>query len=177
MHALTYRLSLISAATLVALSIASPAAQAFSDDEARQAILELRAQVNQLKTQSQQGQLRLADQVDMMQQEIATLRGRVEELNQTVANGQRGNSAQPGNAPPQQAAQQQGGDPQEQAAYSAAADLYRGGKYKEAASAFSTFVSSYAQQRHGERRPLLPGQQPIRLQRLQGIHPRPCRVS
>ncbi|TAN27398.1 MAG: tol-pal system protein YbgF [Castellaniella sp.] len=146
MHAFTHRLSLISAATLIALSVAAPA-QAFSDDEARQAILELRAQVNQLKTQNQQGQLQLADQVDMMRQEIATLRGRVEELNQMVSNSQHGGSAQPENGPQQQAnnqQQQQGaGDPQEQAAYSAAADLYRGGRYKEAASAFSTFISSY----------------------------------
>jgi tol-pal system protein YbgF len=144
MHAHTHRLSLISAATLIALSAAAPA-QAFSDDEARQAILELRAQVNQLKTQNQQGQLQLADQVDMMRQEIATLRGRVEELNQMVSNSQHGGSAQPENGPQQASNQQQGagGDPQEQAAYNAAADLYRSGRYKEAASAFSTFVSSY----------------------------------
>ena len=147
MHALTYRLSLISAATLLALTVASPAAHAFADDDARQAILELRSQVGQLKTQSQQGQLQLADQVDMMRQEIATLRGRVEELNQLVTNLQHtnGGAAQAGNAAPGQAQQQgaQGGDPQEQAAYNAAADLYRSGKYKEAASAFSTFTSSY----------------------------------
>lgn len=137
MHAPTYRLNSLSAATLIALMLAAPTAHAFADDEARRAILELRTQVQQMKDQNQQARLQLADQMDMLHQEIATLRGRVEELNQLNRN-----VAAPGqsNAPQQNP---QTGDPQQQAAYQAAADQYRNGRYKEAASSFATFVQSY----------------------------------
>ena len=129
------RLHALSAATLLALTLTAPAAQAFSDDEARRAILELRTQIKQLNDQNQQARLQLADQMDLLHQEIATLRGRVEELSQRApsAGGNAGNAPQT----------QQAGDPQEQAAYEAAADQYRNGRYKEAASGFSTFLQSY----------------------------------
>ncbi|WP_323018419.1 tol-pal system protein YbgF [Castellaniella sp.] len=137
MHAPTYRLNSLSAATLIALMLAAPTAHAFADDEARRAILELRTQVQQMKDQNQQARLQLADQMDMLHQEIATLRGRIEELNQLNRN-----VSAPGqsNAPQQNP---QTGDPQQQAAYQAAADQYRNGRYKEAASSFATFVQSY----------------------------------
>lgn len=138
MHAPTHRLNALSAAALLALTLTAPAAHAFTDDEARRAILELRTQIQQMKDQNQQARLQLADQMDMLHQEIATLRGRVEELSQQNRNG----AAQgQGNAPQQQAPQT--GDPQQQAAYEAAADQYRNGRYKEAASSFATFVQSY----------------------------------
>jgi tol-pal system protein YbgF len=129
------RLHALSAATLLALTLTAPAAQAFSDDEARRAILELRTQIKQLNDQNQQARLQLADQMDLLHQEIATLRGRVEELSQRApsADGSAGNAPQT----------PQAGDPQEQAAYEAAADQYRNGRYKEAASGFSTFLQSY----------------------------------
>ncbi|WP_103035736.1 tol-pal system protein YbgF [Castellaniella caeni] len=138
MHALTHRLNILSATTLVALTLAAPAAHAFADDDARRAILELRTQLQQMQSQNQQARLQLADQMDLLSQEIATLRGRVEELSQQARLA--GNAQAGGNAP-QQATQ--AGDPQQQAAYEAAADQYRNGKYKEAASAFATFVQSY----------------------------------
>ncbi|HET8597115.1 MAG TPA: tol-pal system protein YbgF [Castellaniella sp.] len=139
MHAPTHRLNTLSATALIALMLAAPAAHAFTDDEARRAILELRTQIQQMREQNQQARLQLADQMDMLHQEIATLRGRVEELNQT-ARSNSGAANGPANAP--QTATQ-GGDPQQQAAYQAAADQYRNGKYKEAASGFATFVQSY----------------------------------
>ena len=58
------RLHALSAATLLALTLTAPAAQAFSDDEARRAILELRTQIKQLNDQNQQARLQLADQMD-----------------------------------------------------------------------------------------------------------------
>ncbi|WP_298012777.1 tol-pal system protein YbgF [uncultured Castellaniella sp.] len=138
MHAPTHRLNALPAAALLALALTAPAAHAFTDDEARRAILELRTQIQQMKDQNQQARLQLADQMDMLHQEIATLRGRMEELNQLNRN-----AAAPGqgNAPQQQTPQS--GDPQQQAAYEAAADQYRNGRYKEAASSFATFVQSY----------------------------------
>ncbi len=130
----SHRLHTLSAA-LLALTLAAPAAQAFSDDEARRAILELRTQIKQMNDQNQQARLQLADQMDLLHQEIATLRGRVEELSQRTpsAGGSGGNAPQT----------PQTGDPQEQAAYEAAADQYRNGRYKEAAAGFSTFLQSY----------------------------------
>lgn len=131
----TPRLYALSAAALLALTLAAPAAQAFSDDEARRAILELRTQIKQLNDQNQQARLQLADQMDLLHQEIASLRGRIEELSQRASSGG-GNGDNAPKTP-------QTGDPQEQAAYEAAADQYRNGRYKEAASGFSTFLQSY----------------------------------
>ncbi|MDY0309206.1 MAG: tol-pal system protein YbgF [Castellaniella sp.] len=123
----------ILSAALLALTLAAPAAQAFSDDEARRAILELRTQLKQMNDQNLQARLQLADQMDLLHQEIATLRGRIEELSQHAAPANNSNAPQT----------PQTGDPQEQAAYEAAADQYRNGRYKEAAAAFSTFLQSY----------------------------------
>ena len=134
MTASIHRLHAIPAAVLLALTLSSPAAHAFSDDEARRAILELRTQIKQMNEQNQQARLQLADQMDQLHQEIASLRGRIEELGQ-----QAGAGANNGNAP--QAPQT--GDPQEQAAYEAAADQYRNGRYQEAAAGFATFVQAY----------------------------------
>src|SRR3546814_503221 len=55
-------------------------AQAFSDDEARRAILDLRAQVQQLTTQNQQARLQFADQLETLKQQVATMRGQLEKL-------------------------------------------------------------------------------------------------
>ncbi len=134
MHALTHRLNAVSAAVLIGLSLIAPSAHAFADDEARRAILELRTQIQQLTDQNRQARLQLADQMDQLHQEIALLRGKVEELSHRPPT-----SSTPGNAP--QAAST--GDPQQRAAYEAAADLYRNGRYKEAAASFATFVQSY----------------------------------
>ncbi|MFA7437306.1 tol-pal system protein YbgF [Castellaniella sp.] len=118
---------------VLALSLLSPAAQAFSDDEARRAIIELRAQIKQMNEQSQQARIQLSNQMDQLQQEVAALRGRIEEIGGRPAAAQRA-------AGPQASA---GADPQQRAVYEAAADLYRNGRYAEAASGFASFVGSY----------------------------------
>ena len=46
-------------------------AQAFADDEARRAILEMREQIKQITEQNSQARLQLADQLETMQPEIA----------------------------------------------------------------------------------------------------------
>lgn len=105
---------------------------AFTDDEARRAILELRQQIRQMNEQNQHARLLLADQVESMRQEIAQLRGKVETLDWKSSQSQQN---------------QQDlsliSDPQEQAAYEAAMDLYRNGQYQEAASGFGTFIDAY----------------------------------
>ncbi|MGB3836954.1 tol-pal system protein YbgF [Castellaniella sp.] len=139
MHALTHRLNTLSVATLMALTLAAAPAHAFTDDEARRAILDLRTQLQQIKDQNQQARLQLADQIDKLHQEMALMRGRLEELGQLNRQAQAPEG--PTNAP--SAGTQAQDDPQQRAAYEAAADQYRNGRYKEAATSFATFVQSY----------------------------------
>lgn len=105
---------------------------AFSDDEARRAILELRQQIRQMNEQNQQARLLLSDQIEIMRQEIAQLRGKVDTLNWKA-----------GHANPEPAPTSLITDPQEQAAYEAAIDLYQNGQYQEAASSFGLFTEAY----------------------------------
>lgn len=115
-----------------ALLVSALPSYAFTDDEARRAILELRQQIRQMNEQNQHSRLLLADQVENMRQEIAQLRGKVETLDWKSSQNQQ--------------SQQEISlisDPQEQAAYEAAMDLYRNGQYQEAASGFGTFIDAY----------------------------------
>ncbi|MGB3289015.1 MAG: tol-pal system protein YbgF [Burkholderiaceae bacterium] len=127
---------------VLALGIALPLAfsapaQAFSDDEARRAILELREQIKQLTEQNRQARLQLADQMETMQHEMASMRGQLEQLNWRTDVDKRSSQDQSGGNAAKVA------DPQEQAAYEAAMGLFRSGKYKEAASSFATFLEAY----------------------------------
>lgn len=125
-----HRLALITAALLGSAALPT---HAFADDEARRAILELRQQIRQMNEQNQQSRLMFADQLEMMRQEIAQLRGKVETLNWQSTQNQQA----------EQQTQSLISDPQEQAAYEAAMDLYRNGQYQEAASGFGTFIEAY----------------------------------
>lgn len=68
---------LMAATGLVLAALTAPA-HAFSDDEARKAILDLRQQVQQQNEQSQRAKLQLADQIQALQQEVAQLRDQLE---------------------------------------------------------------------------------------------------
>ena len=61
---------LIASAGLALAALAAPV-QAFADDEARRAILDLRQQVQQQNEQNQRARLQLADQIQALQQEVA----------------------------------------------------------------------------------------------------------
>lgn len=124
------RLALLSGALLLGTALPT---HAFADDEARRAIIELRQQIRQMNEQNQHARLMLADQIEMMRQEIAQLRGKVETLGWQSSQNQQN----------EQATQSLITDPQEQAAYEAAMDLYRNGQYQEAASGFGTFIEAY----------------------------------
>ncbi|KAA0890583.1 tol-pal system protein YbgF [Pusillimonas sp. ANT_WB101] len=124
--------------TAVAIaSIVSSPAQAFSDDEARRAILELREQFKQFSDQSRSIHLQQSDRIEMLQQELATLRGQVEQLNWQSNLQQRASQDQSGGHTTHVA------DPQEQAAYEGPMGLFRSGKYKEAAGSFGQFLDAY----------------------------------
>ena len=122
------------AAALLLAFAGMPAAHAFSDDEARRAILELREQVRQMSEQNLQARMQLADQIETLRSEVASLRGKVEHLNWQAQQAAR-------NAEAEQSGPQVG-DPIEQAAFDAAMEQFRGGKYAEAATGFSDFMAA-----------------------------------
>lgn len=125
-------------ATGLALGALTAPAHAFSDDEARKAILDLRQQVQQQNEQSQRAKLQLADQIQSLQQEIAQLRDQLELVSRQQPSAKPG--AAPGSANPPGAS---AGDPQEQTAYDGAMDLFRKGQYKEAAESLAAFTALY----------------------------------
>lgn len=135
-HTLPSRLATMAAGVL-AYGLLATSAHAFSDDEARRAILELRQQVQQISEQNRQARIQLADQLETLQQEVAKMRGQLELLGWESEMAKRANEAQSPDSIPNV------GDPQEQAAYEAAAEAFRSGNYKEAASGFSTFLEAY----------------------------------
>lgn len=134
MQLITTKFKASSATIALVLATFASSSYAFSDDEARKAIIELRAQVQQMNQQNQQAKLQLADQIDQLHQEVAILRGRIEELSHRSLP-----TVEETNAPKAGANL----DPQEKAVYEQAADLYRNGRYKEAAAGFSDFIDSY----------------------------------
>jgi tol-pal system protein YbgF len=127
---------LVTAVSLAAL-FAAPA-QAFSDDEARRAILELRQQIKQITDQNQQARLQLADQVETLQHDLTEMRGQVEKMQWQQDIDKRSSQDQAGGSAAKQVA-----DPKEQAAYDNPMGLFRSGKYKEAAAGFTEFIKSY----------------------------------
>lgn len=134
MQLTNYRLVITTIACGLTMGMFSSSAYSFSDDEARKAILELRTQVKQMNEQNQQAKLLLADQVDQLHQEIAILRGRIEELSHESLP-----SLEQTKAPKASSNL----DPQEKAIYEQAANLYRNGRYQESAASFSDFIDSF----------------------------------
>ncbi|KRC70243.1 tol-pal system protein YbgF [compost metagenome] len=128
---------LIVATGLVLAALTAPA-HAFSDDEARKAILDLRQQVQQQNEQSQRAKLQLADQIQALQQEVAQLRDQLELVSRQQPSAKPG-AAAGGSNPPGASA----GDPQEQSAYDGAMDLFRKGQYKDAAESLAAFTALY----------------------------------
>lgn len=124
------RASLVVACTLSLLA-AAPVTHAFTDSEARQAILDLRQEVRTLAETSQRATLQLAQRIDMLEQEITRLRAQIEEMG-----GPRVPSA--GKASDQA---EQAKDSKEQSAFDGAMDLYRKGDFKGAAESLSAFLT------------------------------------
>lgn len=146
-----------------ALLGAAPLAHAglFDDSEARQQIATLKAQTEEKLDTQARAQLELAAQITALREEIARLRGQIETLsyeNEQAKKRQQdlyldldtrlrklegtpGESAGESSAPPAAASK---ADPAAEAkAYENALNLFKAGKYKEAAAAFENFVASY----------------------------------
>lgn len=136
-YSLPLRAAMLTAAISFSTLFSAPAL-AFSDDEARRAILELREQIKQLTEQNRQARIQLADQMETIQHEMATMRGQMETLSWKAELDKRSSQDQSGGTASTQVA-----DPQEQAAYDASMGLFRSGKYKEAAGSLASFIQSY----------------------------------
>jgi len=160
---MTHRFSWLrgTAAACVAASalVAVPAhAGLFDDDQARQAILDLRAKTDNLTVQLSAAQRSLIDQqgrLDQLNQQIATLRGQNEDLTNQVTTLQKQQKdyytdldGRLKKLEPQTETVDgvQGTvQPGETDAFNAASQQFRSGDFKGAAAAFRSFIAKYPQ--------------------------------
>ncbi len=117
------------------LAFASQTAHAFADDDARRAILDLREQVHQMNEQNRHIRLDFAEQLETLKQEIMSLRGQLEQLQHTTAR------ARPADDGLEDARRVM--NSAEQLAFDRPMDMFRDGKYQEAAAGFDNFLSAY----------------------------------
>lgn len=127
----------------------------FGDDEARQAILELRSQVDALQRNTQNGTISLSDQSDQLNQQIAQLRGQIEllahqvnQLDQRQKDFYNSLDARLRKIEPQQATidgQQATVAADETKAYNDALNLFKAGNYNGADTALNDFIKRYPQ--------------------------------
>ncbi|HNO88358.1 MAG TPA: tol-pal system protein YbgF [Rhodocyclaceae bacterium] len=160
-------LPLLLAGLVVGLAPLRAHAGLFDDDEARARIEDMRkqlsARIDKLEA-SARAQLELANQIEQLKAEIARLRGENEVLANDLANANKRQkdfyvdldnrlrkveppvaaAADPAATPAQPAPQPPAVDPvNENRDYEAALNQLRGGKYKEAATAFTAFLRNY----------------------------------
>lgn len=176
MRALFRPLALSAALTFGALGAAMAPAPAhaalFGDDEARRAILDLRQKVTELEKalqakdaelasrlerleSAQRGQLELANQADSLRQEIAKLRGQIDQLLNEVATLQKRNRDLYADLDERlkklepRAVSVDGKsatiERSEQAAYDAALAQFRASDFRGAAASLQVFVARYPQ--------------------------------
>jgi tol-pal system protein YbgF len=143
---------------LATLGATQATAGVFDDEEARRQIVDLRAKSEARFDQQGRAQLELAAQIQRQSEEIARLRGQVETLNYALETAQkrqqdfymdldtrlrRFESAASADVAVDPAAGQKPADPaRESKEYDAALELFKGGRYKEAAASFAAFVQS-----------------------------------
>lgn len=153
-------LRLAAAACVAGVAFAALPAHAglFDDDQARQAILDLRAKTDNLASQLSAAQRTILDQsnrVDQLNQQVATLRGQNEDMANQLATLQKQQKdyytdldTRLKKFEPQQETVDgvQGTvQPGETDAFNAASQLFRNGDFSKAASAFRSFISKYPQ--------------------------------
>ena len=157
---------LFAAAVLAAGSLAPVAAHAglFDDDEARRAILDARTRIEALQRDigarleakaDKNSLLDLANQNEQLRLDVAKLRGQVEVLTNELANAQQRQKDfyvdldnRLRKLEPQKVSvdgREANIDQTEQRTYDAALELFKGGDYKSASSAFNDFLRRYPQ--------------------------------
>jgi tol-pal system protein YbgF len=158
--------SAIAAACMAAFSFASFPAHAglFDDEEARKAILDLRAKMETLQQDvngklsdkaDKSGMLDLVNQNEQLQQEIAKLRGQIEVLANDLAETQKRQKdfyidldTRLRNLEPKKVTvdgQEAEVDPNEQKTFENAMTIFKGGDYKGAGAAFNDFLRRFPQ--------------------------------
>lgn len=117
---------------LIGGTLLSQPSLAFTDDEARKAILELRQQIRTMNEANQRARIQLSDQIETLGQEIVRLRGEIEQLGRpaSTAGGARGTD------PRSQ-------DPREQAAFDQSMESFRKAQYKETVQNLTAFLTLY----------------------------------
>lgn len=133
-------------------------AMAFADDDARNAILQLREQVKDLQQQldvQQQAQLNFANHITSLQEQNRRLNGRIEELTNALKNEQKSSrdlyqdmDKRLNKVEPQQVTidgQTYTVQPEEKAAYEAAQDAIANEDYKKALQLFTDFNRNWKQ--------------------------------
>ena len=160
----------LAAALLLFGTLAAPAQALFGDDEARKAILELRARVSEMENRlrekdaelaarierleaANRAQLEFANTIDAQRREIATLRGQVETLTNELATMQKRNRDLYTDLDARLKAFEPiattiDGKPAtvdraEQAAYDVALAQFRGGDFKGAAASLQAFLARW----------------------------------
>lgn len=160
-------------AALVVFGAAAPAHALFGDDEARKAILDLRAKQSETEKRtdqriadltarleaSQRGQLELVNQIEAMRGEIARLRGQVETLTNDLSTQQKRTrdlygdiDARMRKFEPQTVTidgQEAKVDREEQVAYEAALEAFRAGDFKAAIDGFRGLLSRWPGSAYG----------------------------
>ncbi|MDR3100828.1 MAG: tol-pal system protein YbgF [Paraburkholderia sp.] len=160
---MSHRFSLLRVAAAACVAggafVALPAhAGLFDDDQARQAILDLRAKTDNLAGQLSAAQRTILDQsnhLDQLNQQVATLRGQNEDMANQLATLQKQQKDYYTDLdtrlkkfePQQQTVDGQQGtvQPGETEAFNAASQQFRNGDFKQAASSFRSFISKYPQ--------------------------------
>jgi tol-pal system protein YbgF len=165
----------LGAALAVCGALSTPAHALFGDDEARKAILELRAKVAEMENRlrekdaelatrierleaANRAQLEFANTVDAQRKEIATLRGQVETLTNEVATLQKRNRDLYADLDGrlkafEPIATNVDGKPAtvdraEQAAYDAALTQFRAGDFRGAAASLQAFLARWPKSAH-----------------------------
>jgi tol-pal system protein YbgF len=165
----------LAAAALFCATLSAPAHALFGDDEARKAILELRARVAEMENRlrekdaelaarierleaANRAQLEFANTVDAQRREIATLRGQVETLTNEVTTLQKRNRDLYTDLDARLKAFEPisttiDGKPAtieraEQAAYDAALEQFRAGDFRAAATSLQAFLAKWPKSVH-----------------------------
>ena len=150
---MTMRLMLARLGALTVLASIASGAMAFADDDARRAILDLRAQVQALEEQLKNTQMTFVNRLDSLQNQNRILTGKVEELTNALNTEKRSNrqlyaniDERVGKFEPKEI--EVNGEkfkvmPQEQAAYDAALELLKAGDYKAAVTRFTKFATDW----------------------------------
>ncbi len=124
--------SFVAVCMLAGSMVVSTAANAFADDDARKAIVELRQQIKTMQEANQRARIQLADQIEALEHEVMRLRGDMEQL------GRPGGANGGARAPDAKSE-----DPREQAAFDQSMESFRKGQYKETIDTLMAFMTLY----------------------------------